>query len=193
MWFLTTDWFWLMIFGTNLVRGLSNKEIVFRNKGAVSVQLAPFWIRAPRKQNQSVLVVTMLISTSSWESDAIPPHYLRLRFLSNILSNHTTFREFVGIRCDSFTILRQHFLVDNTCIPWVRGVHNSIYPLLGGHIPRWLGLDFLLSLSLSLALSLFLSLSLSLSVFISLSLFLCFFLSHSSSYISIRIHLCIYI
>ena len=38
---LSIDWFWLPIFRTNFVRGLSNKEMTFENKGAVLVQIAP--------------------------------------------------------------------------------------------------------------------------------------------------------
>jgi len=47
-------WFWLPIFHTNHVRGLSNKERKFQNKGAVLVQIAPLWIRQPRNQSQSI-------------------------------------------------------------------------------------------------------------------------------------------
>jgi len=38
------DWFWLLIFRTNLVRGPWNKEMTFQNKGAVLVQIAPLFI-----------------------------------------------------------------------------------------------------------------------------------------------------
>ena len=49
------NWFWLPIFPTNLVRGLSNKAMKFQNKGAVPVQIAPLLISQPRNQNQSIL------------------------------------------------------------------------------------------------------------------------------------------
>jgi len=49
------DWFWLLILTTNLVRGLSNKEIKFQNKGAVLVQIAPLLFSQPRNQNQSIV------------------------------------------------------------------------------------------------------------------------------------------
>jgi len=48
------DWFWLLIFPTNVVRGLLNKEIKFQNKGAVLVQIAPLLFSQPRNQNQSI-------------------------------------------------------------------------------------------------------------------------------------------
>jgi len=48
------DWFWLRIFRTKFVRGLSNKEMQFQNKGAVPVQITPLWISQPRNQNGSI-------------------------------------------------------------------------------------------------------------------------------------------
>jgi hypothetical protein len=48
------DWFWLPIFRTNLVRGLSSKEMKFQNKGAVPVQIAALSISQPHNQNQSI-------------------------------------------------------------------------------------------------------------------------------------------
>jgi len=45
------DWFWLPICRTNRVRGLSNKEMKFQNRGAVPVQIAPLWISQPRNQS----------------------------------------------------------------------------------------------------------------------------------------------
>jgi len=45
------DWFWLPIFRTNLVRGLSNKEMKFQIKGVVPVQIAPLLFSQPRDQN----------------------------------------------------------------------------------------------------------------------------------------------
>ena len=48
------DWFWLPIFRTNLVRGLSNKVMKFQKKGAVLVQIAPLLISQLRNQNQSI-------------------------------------------------------------------------------------------------------------------------------------------
>jgi len=44
------DWYWLPIFRTNLVRGLSNKEMKFQIQGAV-----PLWISQPLNQNQSIV------------------------------------------------------------------------------------------------------------------------------------------
>jgi len=41
-------------FRTQLVRGLSNKEMKFQNKGAVPVQIAPVLISQPHNQNQSI-------------------------------------------------------------------------------------------------------------------------------------------
>jgi len=41
---LCIDWFWLLIFRTNLVRGPWNKKMKFQNKGAVLVQIAPLFI-----------------------------------------------------------------------------------------------------------------------------------------------------
>jgi len=49
------DWFWLPIFRTNLVCGLSKKEKKIQNKGAVPVQIAPLLISQPCNQNQSIL------------------------------------------------------------------------------------------------------------------------------------------
>ena len=45
-------------FRTNLVRGLSNKEMKFQNKGAVPVQIAPLLFSQPRNQNQSIALVS---------------------------------------------------------------------------------------------------------------------------------------
>ena len=52
--FFAIDTFGLPIFPTNLVRGLSNKEIKFQNKKAVPVQIAPLLFSQPRNQNQSI-------------------------------------------------------------------------------------------------------------------------------------------
>jgi len=62
-------WFWLPIFPTKLVRGLSNKQMKFHNKGAVSVQIAPLLISQPRNQNQSI------------EATWFPPHTVPWRQL----------------------------------------------------------------------------------------------------------------
>jgi len=50
---MAIGWFWLAISRTKTVRGRSNKEMKFQNKGAGLVQIAPFWIHQPRNQNQS--------------------------------------------------------------------------------------------------------------------------------------------
>ena len=47
-WLCFIDGFWLAIFRTNLVRGLSNNVMKFRRKGAVLVQIAPLLISQPR-------------------------------------------------------------------------------------------------------------------------------------------------
>jgi len=52
--YTSIHWFWLTIIPTNFVRGLSNKEIKFQNKGTVSVQIAPLLLSQPRNQNQSI-------------------------------------------------------------------------------------------------------------------------------------------
>jgi hypothetical protein len=49
------DWFWLLIFRNNLVRGLWNKKMKLQDKGAVLVQIAPLFISQPCNQNQSIL------------------------------------------------------------------------------------------------------------------------------------------
>ena len=48
------DRFGLPIFCTNLVRGLSNKEMKFRIKGAVTVRIAASLMSHPRNQKQSM-------------------------------------------------------------------------------------------------------------------------------------------
>ena len=48
------DWFCLAIFPTNLVRGLSSKEMNFQNKGAVPVWIDPILFIQLRNQNQSI-------------------------------------------------------------------------------------------------------------------------------------------
>ena len=48
------NWFWLPIFRTNFVRGLSNKVLKFRNKGKDLVQIALVLISQPCNQNQSI-------------------------------------------------------------------------------------------------------------------------------------------
>jgi len=59
--FISIDWFWPLIFRTNLVRGPWNKEMKFQNKGAVLVQIAPLFIEVaplfisqPHSQNLSI-------------------------------------------------------------------------------------------------------------------------------------------
>ena len=47
------NWFWLPIFRTNRVRALSIEEMKFQKKGAVAVQIAPWWISQPDIQNES--------------------------------------------------------------------------------------------------------------------------------------------
>ena len=47
-------------FRTNLVRGLSNKEMEFQNKEAVPVQIAPLLISQPRNQHQSIMAANMI-------------------------------------------------------------------------------------------------------------------------------------
>jgi len=42
-----TEWFWLPFFRANLVRGLSNKEMKFQNKGAVPYKLLPYELVNP--------------------------------------------------------------------------------------------------------------------------------------------------
>ena len=51
---LSIDWFWLPIFRTNCVRGLSNKEMKSESKWAVLLQIAHVLISQPRNQNQSI-------------------------------------------------------------------------------------------------------------------------------------------
>jgi len=49
------DWFRLPVFRIDLVRGPSNKQITFQNKGAVPVQIAPLWFSQPRNQDLSIM------------------------------------------------------------------------------------------------------------------------------------------
>jgi len=70
----TIDWFWLPIFPTDLVRGLSNKEMKFQNKGAVPVQITPLLFIQPRNQNQSMrkrdLQNKTNVNVVTWMTDA---------------------------------------------------------------------------------------------------------------------------
>ena len=52
------DWFWLLIFPTNLVRGFSNKEIKFQNNRAILVQIVLLLISQPRNQSQSITSIS---------------------------------------------------------------------------------------------------------------------------------------
>jgi len=55
------DWFFLAIVRSNLVRGLSNKQMKLQNKREFPLQLAPLWIGQPRKQNQSIAFVPVFL------------------------------------------------------------------------------------------------------------------------------------
>ena len=59
----TIDWFWLPTFPMILVRGLSNKEVKFQNKGADPVQISSLFISQPRSQNQSI----QIFSANTWK------------------------------------------------------------------------------------------------------------------------------
>jgi len=48
------DWFWILIFPANLVRGFSNKAMKFQNNAAILVQITMWLICQPRNQNQSI-------------------------------------------------------------------------------------------------------------------------------------------
>jgi len=49
------DWFWLLDFPTNLVRGFSNKEMKFQNNRAILVQIALLLSSQHRNQNLSII------------------------------------------------------------------------------------------------------------------------------------------
>jgi len=54
------DWCWRLTFRTNLVRCLSNKEMQFKNNGAVLVQIAPLW------SSQPAIKISLLIPRFNW-------------------------------------------------------------------------------------------------------------------------------
>jgi len=149
--FIYIDWFRLLIFSTNLVRGFSNKEMKCQKNRAILVQIALLLVSRPRNQNQAraylyisiyihVFVYVTYINITIYLYIYISVYYISLYIYIHTCMCLYYIHKYISIYLYVYICIYQHIFIYITYICISIYIHIIIYHI--GSALGWVGIRF---------------------------------------------------